>query len=103
MVANGCTVQFASTVLTPAFLFVAKKLHAPARCHFRLWYGSVRSAGTGARARLLQISGLSPEVFDAHYWRYRLDYDRGTLNGQTYWPTIARDAGVSFSPTKSKR
>ena len=51
-----------------------------------------------ARARLLEISGLSPEVFDKHYWHYRLDYDRGTLNGHTYWPTIARDAGISFSP-----
>ena len=62
-------------------------------------YGLVLSGPPepGARARLLEISGLSPEVFDTHYWRYRLDYDRGTLNGHTYWPTIARDAGVSFS------
>ncbi len=51
-----------------------------------------------ARARLLEISGLSPEIFDAHYWKYRLDYDCGTLNGHTYWPTIARDTGVSLSP-----
>jgi putative hydrolase of the HAD superfamily len=63
-------------------------------------YGMVLSGPPepGARARLLEISGLSPEVFDEHYWRYRLDYDRGTLTGHTYWPTIARDAGVSFSP-----
>jgi len=62
-------------------------------------YGLVLSGPPepAARARLLEISGLSPEVFDTHYWRYRLDYDRGTLNGHTYWPTIARDAGVSFS------
>jgi putative hydrolase of the HAD superfamily len=63
-------------------------------------YGLVLSGPPepGARARLLEISGLSPEVFDAHYWRHRLDYDQGKLNGHTYWPTIARDAGVSFSP-----
>jgi len=63
-------------------------------------YGMVLSGPPepGARARLLEISGLSPDVFDEHYWRYRLDYDRGTLTGHTYWPTIARDAGVSFSP-----
>jgi len=63
-------------------------------------YGMVLSGPPepGARARLLEISQLSPEVFDEHYWRYRLDYDRGTLTGHTYWPTIARDAGVSFSP-----
>jgi putative hydrolase of the HAD superfamily len=63
-------------------------------------YGMVLSGPPepGARARLLEISGLSPEVFDEHYWRYRLDYDRGTLTGHTYWRTIARDTGVSFSP-----
>jgi putative hydrolase of the HAD superfamily len=62
-------------------------------------YGMVLSGPPepGARARLLEISRLSPEVFDEHYWRYRLDYDRGTLNGRTYWPIIAREAGVSFS------
>jgi putative hydrolase of the HAD superfamily len=63
-------------------------------------YGMVLSGPPepAARARLLEISGLAPEVFDAHYWRYRPDYDRGTLTGHTYWPTIARDAGVSFTP-----
>jgi putative hydrolase of the HAD superfamily len=63
-------------------------------------YGLVLSGPPepAARARLLEISGLSPQVFDTHYWRYRLDYDRGTLNGHTYWPTIARDTGVSFTP-----
>ncbi len=63
-------------------------------------YGLVLSGPPepAARERLLEISGLSPEIFDAHYWKYRLDYDRGTLNGHTYWPTIARDTGVSLSP-----
>ena len=63
-------------------------------------YGLVLSGPPepGARARLLEISGLPPEIFDAHYWKYRLDYDRGTLNGHTYWPAIACDTGVSLSP-----
>lgn len=63
-------------------------------------YGLVLSGPPepAARARLLEISGLAPEIFDAHYWKYRLDYDRGTLNGHTYWPTIARDTGLSLSP-----
>ncbi|MHB1935784.1 MAG: HAD family hydrolase [Acidobacteriaceae bacterium] len=63
-------------------------------------YGLVLSGPPepAARSRLLEISSLSPEIFDAHYWKYRLDYDRGTLNGHTYWPTIARDIGVSLSP-----
>ncbi len=62
-------------------------------------YGLVLSgpAEPAARARLLQISGLVPDVFDTHYWKYRLDYDRGTLNGHTYWQTIARDTGRSFT------
>jgi putative hydrolase of the HAD superfamily len=62
-------------------------------------YGLVLSgpADPAARARLLEISGLSPEIFDAHYWKYRLDYDRGTLNGRTYWQTIARETGLTLS------
>ncbi len=63
-------------------------------------YGLVLSgpAEPAARARLLEITGLAPEGFDTHYWKYRLDYDRGTLNGRTYWQTIARDTGLSFTP-----
>lgn len=63
-------------------------------------YGLVLSgpADPAARARLLQLTGLAPEVFDTHYWKYRLDYDRGTLNGRTYWQTIARDTGLSLTP-----
>jgi len=63
-------------------------------------YGLVLSgpAEPEARARLLEISGLAPEVFDTHYWKHRLDYDRGTLNGRTYWQTIARDTGLMLTP-----
>jgi len=62
-------------------------------------YGLVLSepAVPEARARLLELTGLAPQTFDAHYWKYRLDYDRGTLNGRTYWETIARDAGLTLS------
>ncbi|HET9088615.1 MAG TPA: HAD family phosphatase [Acidobacteriaceae bacterium] len=63
-------------------------------------YGLVLSgpAVPSARARLLQLTGLPERVFDDHYWKYRLDYDRGTLNGPTYWQAIARDTGMSLSP-----
>ncbi len=63
-------------------------------------YGLVLSgpAIPAARALLLELTGLAPEIFDAHYWKYRLDYDRGTLNGRTYWQTIAHDTGLSLSP-----
>lgn len=62
-------------------------------------YGLVLSgpAVPEARARLLELTGLAPQTFDAHYWKYRLDYDRGTLNGRTYWETIARDAGLTLT------
>jgi len=62
-------------------------------------YGLVLSAPAdpAARARLLELTALPPEVFDAHYWKYRWDYDRGTLNGRTYWETIARDTGMALS------
>lgn len=63
-------------------------------------YGLVLSgpADSAARARMLEITGLAPETFDSHYWKHRLDYDRGTLNGRTYWQTIAKDTSVAFTP-----
>ncbi len=63
-------------------------------------YGLVLSgpAEPAARARLLQITGLASSIFDVHYWKHRLDYDRGTLNGRTYWQTIARDTGLALTP-----
>ncbi len=63
-------------------------------------YGLVLSAPAdpAAHARLIEISGLSPEIFETHYWKYRLDYDQGTLNGRSYWQTLARDTGLSLTP-----
>lgn len=63
-------------------------------------YGQVlsKSAEPAARARLLEITGLPADVFDEHYWKYRLDYDRGTLNGRTYWQTISRDTALNLTP-----
>ena len=68
-------------------------------------YGLVLSgpAVPAARARLLELTGLAPQTFDAHYWKYRLDYDRGTLNGRTYWETIARDAGLTLTPDQIEK
>ncbi len=62
-------------------------------------YGLVLSgpAEPAARARMLAITGLTPENFDKHYWKHRLDYDRGTLNGRTYWQVVARDTGLSLT------
>ena len=58
-------------------------------------YGMVLSGppDPAAKERLCEISGLSAELLDAHYWTRRLDYDRGTLSAEEYWHRIAVDAG----------
>jgi len=63
-------------------------------------YGEVLSAlPDGQRHRnLVAISGVKEEAFDKAYWTHRLDYDADILNDQTYWQTVARDTGVSFTP-----
>ena len=65
-------------------------------------YGLVLSGPPepAARAHLIDISGLSPEIFDVHYWKYRVDYDRGRLNGRTYWQTFASDTGIALAPER---
>jgi putative hydrolase of the HAD superfamily len=62
-------------------------------------YGMVFSmpAQAGPHEDLLKISGISSEHFDAIYWKYRLDYDGGTLNKTTYWETVALEAGTTFT------
>jgi putative hydrolase of the HAD superfamily len=62
-------------------------------------YGEVLSElPDGQRHRnLVTISGIKEEAFDKAYWAHRLDYDADILNGQTYWQTVARDNGVSFT------
>jgi putative hydrolase of the HAD superfamily len=62
-------------------------------------YGEVISGPPDAQAHrnLLTISGVDEELFEKAYWAHRLDYDADILNGQTYWQTVARDCGVSFT------
>ncbi len=62
-------------------------------------YGEVLSElPDGQRHRnLVTIAGVKEEAFDKAYWAHRLDYDADILNGQTYWQTVARDNGVSFT------
>lgn len=47
---------------------------------------------------LLTITGLDKDTFEPHYWRYRLDYDEGVLNGRTYWEKLGSDAAIVLSP-----
>jgi putative hydrolase of the HAD superfamily len=63
-------------------------------------YGMVLSqpAQPAAHAELLAISGIDHDKFEELYWKYRMDYDRATLDKVSYWETIARDAGTKFTP-----
>ena len=62
-------------------------------------YGEVLSGPPDPQAHrnLLAIAGVPEEAFEKAYWVHRLDYDADILDGQTYWQTVARDTGVSFS------
>lgn len=46
---------------------------------------------------LARIAGIPPDSFIKSLWRYRLDYDRGTLNGTAYWQQVAQENGKQFS------
>jgi putative hydrolase of the HAD superfamily len=61
-------------------------------------YGQVLSGPPNPEAwdKLRKVSGLDEEQLQTSYWKFRHDYDRGALNGKTYWETVAADAGVRF-------
>ena len=44
-----------------------------------------------------RIAGLEKTTVKELYWKFRDDYDRGTLNGETYWQAIGQAAGRKFS------
>ena len=48
--------------------------------------------------RMRRTLQASEEAFHAAYWAPRLDYDRGTLNGATYWQTVAQTLGRELTP-----
>jgi putative hydrolase of the HAD superfamily len=56
-------------------------------------YGLVLSGPPDPAAweRMKQILHVNEEDFHAAYWRSRDAYDRGTLNGDAYWQTVAAD------------
>jgi len=63
-------------------------------------YGMVLSNAQEPSAynNLLTITGLDRDTFEPHYWRYRLDYDEGVLNGRTYWEKLGSDAAITLTP-----
>lgn len=48
-------------------------------------------------ALLAQAAGSTVADFRGAYWAHRLDYDRGELDGVTYWQKVAAGLGLSFS------
>jgi putative hydrolase of the HAD superfamily len=63
-------------------------------------YGEVlcHPADTVAMAQMAQGAGLTLEQFQALYWRFREDYDRGVLDGPAYWQRVSGEAGRSWTP-----
>jgi putative hydrolase of the HAD superfamily len=56
-------------------------------------YGLVLTYGPDptAWAEMKRILDAPEDTFHAAYWRYRHEYDRGTLNGAGYWNSVAAD------------
>jgi putative hydrolase of the HAD superfamily len=56
-------------------------------------YGMVLSGppDAGARRRMEGVLGVGPEALQAAYWRYRDEYDRGRLSGETYWLAVGAE------------
>ena len=56
-------------------------------------YGNVLSLEQEASVeeRMASICGLGVDQLHERYWRRRLDYDRGDLNGESYWATVVRE------------
>lgn len=55
------------------------------------------SADPAVWQQMVLLSGLSEPDFHREYWAHRHDYDRGTLNGQTYWKKVASGSESAFT------
>jgi putative hydrolase of the HAD superfamily len=63
-------------------------------------YGMVLSGPPDPTAwsRIRTITNLSEETLHREYWAHRHAYDRGDLNGETYWQAAATGAGIVLTP-----
>jgi putative hydrolase of the HAD superfamily len=50
--------------------------------------------------RLATLAGIDGKSFEEIYWGDRADYDRGTIDGPTYWRRIAKAAGKELTPAQ---
>ena len=47
--------------------------------------------------RLARLAGIDGRPFEEIYWGNRTDYDRGAIDGPTYWRRIAKAAGTELT------
>ena len=50
--------------------------------------------------RLAELAGMDGETFEEIYWGQRADYDRGVIDGPTYWRRVAAIAGKQLTPER---
>ena len=62
-------------------------------------YGLVLSGPPlpAAWARIRSITALDEPTLHREYWAHRHDYDRGTLNGITYWQQVAIGGNIHLT------
>ena len=46
---------------------------------------------------MASVCGLAASRFQELYWKFRMAYDRADLNDDTYWNTVAREAGITLT------
>jgi putative hydrolase of the HAD superfamily len=65
-------------------------------------YGMVLSGppDPAAWSRIRAITNLNEETLHREYWAHRHAYDRGDLNGESYWQAAATGAGIILTPTQ---
>ena len=68
-------------------------------------YGLVLSGppDAGAWHALKQVVQADQLPFHDAYWKFRHDYDRGTLNGSAYWKAVAADLDQNLSRRATRR
>jgi putative hydrolase of the HAD superfamily len=48
--------------------------------------------------RMSQVCGIDTPRFQELYWKFRMPYDRGDLDGKAYWDSVAREQDIVLPP-----
>jgi putative hydrolase of the HAD superfamily len=67
-------------------------------------YGNVISEpqDVGCYGRMAALSGLPEAFFREAFWRYRPDYDRGTIRGREMYLRVLAEAGLASTRTEGE-